>query len=100
MLIVHKCQTCGHPDSRGYREGRYDGTTRLWPNKKCGQSACHPLRDCDWGEPHTVPTYAPDTTVEDHLWPPGEPWANTGITACGCDQCKALHAQQTAGASA
>lgn len=92
MLIVHKCHTCDHPDYWGYREGRYDSNQqRLWPNRRCGQ-ACHPGAECDWGDSHIIPTYSPDTTVEPDVVEPGQPWSNTGITACGCEQCQTLYA--------
>jgi hypothetical protein len=97
MLIVHKCRTCDHPDYWGYREGRYDQHVRLWPNQGCGQG-CHPGVPCDWGESHVIPTYRPDTTVETTIVVPGEAWANTGITACGCEQCQALYASEAVAA--
>lgn len=95
MIIAHTCDSCHHPDYWGgiqRHHMRYDaaGTIRQWPNRTCGQG-CHRGKDCDWREPTIRPTYAPDTTVQTGITPPGEPWSNTGLHACGCSQCLALY---------
>lgn len=46
------------------------------------------------GPPVLVPTYGMKGHTLDTVTPPGEP-VTAGITACGCDDCRALHTELT-----
>jgi hypothetical protein len=81
MLIVHRCQTCGHPD---YWASRLGPTI---DNRKHCEGGCG-CRRCTWGPPETAPRWssADNTPVTT----PAEPGT---LGTCACDDCRALYAE-------
>jgi hypothetical protein len=97
MRIVHKCRTCGHLDTAGWRSGDQPAgaplgsNTYQWPRLSCRQGCKGCERTCDWGPSQLSVTYAWPHQPEQQLYRPGETYVS--IMQCGCDECRSLYAE-------
>lgn len=96
MIIVHKCQACGHGDLADGQSNRYDDNV-LWPRTNCGSPAgVRCCKQCQWGPPQLARswdgvTLQPETLVHK----PGSTLADD-VRLCGCADCEALYRAQPA----
>lgn len=85
--IAHRCIACSHLES-GHEQHQGGKPRRCLQTYRCRCSVYEP------GPPVLVPTYGLKGRTLDTITPPGEP-VTAGITACDCDDCRALHAEHT-----